>query len=111
MSRAFGAFGADEMAFFRMMMESPEAAQAMGGMTFDKFRVGQRNRLTFLFYLAPKVFIRSSVNHDSVDPKSAVVTYEQLPERFKNEVKKRRDKFKSFEDMMKRGGRGEESAP
>jgi hypothetical protein len=111
MSRAFGAFGADEMAFFRMMLESPEAAQAMGGMTFDKFRVGQRSRLTFFFYLAPKVFIRSSVNHDRLDPKSAVVGYDKLPERFKNEVKKRRDKFKSFEDMMKRNDRGGESAP
>jgi hypothetical protein len=104
---AFGALGADELAMFELMRESPEAEEAAQFFPAPgKVRLGVRDRMGFTFWLSPEAGLTKTLLDDRVPKDAQVVEFTNLPADFKAliEARKKAIKESPFGKMM--GGIG-----
>lgn len=104
----YGALGADEIAMMRYFKEDPQFSAFQGFMpSLDRLMLGNRETLTFKFYVAPNVAQTETLRNDNMPKNSQPIAYDQMPAAFRARIDDRIAAMKKFPipfgAMMSRG--------
>lgn len=103
---AFGSLGADELAMFELMKESPQGGEMAEFFPSPKqVKVGNRERLNFTFWLSPVAGLTKALTDDTVKKDAPVVPFSELPAELRALIEQRKKAIKEspFGKMMMSG--------